>query len=314
MANSLIYTDPAVILPWQAQSYSANPPYRNSRLNYSNYGATSMFSTAGDLLRWSRELMHPRVLDPSVAAAMAHSATLSDGTVTNYRFGLIRRKVRGSDAILHGGSDAGFRTLLAVHPVEDVSIIILSNGSADVFSLHEALVGALVTGRPEPAEVPPIARSTLASLAGYYVSGWGPGFTLTFNGDTLERQIAGGPNQAARYFDDGTIRFAAPDTRLEPAAGGVLSQIGSSGPPVVFRRVEKAAVSAAGLAAFAGQYRSGELDQTVAVTVAGDRLQMTSLRQPEPQFLASADRNRFDFASGRLNFQQDAVGHVTGLA
>lgn len=313
MANSVIYTDPAVVLPGRAQSYSASPPYRNARLNYSNHGATSMFSTAGDLLLWSRELLHPRVLDASIVAMMARPTTLNDGTLSNYGFGLYGGKVRGSDAILHGGADAGFRTLLAVHPVEDVSIIILSNGSADTGSLHEALVGALVTGQPGSGEVPPPATATLPSMAGYYVSGWGPGFTLTVNGSTLERQIAAGPAQAARYFDDGTIRFTAPNARFKPAGAGVLHQISGNDPPVVFRRVEKATPSAAGLAALAGQYRSGELDQTVTIAVAGDRLQMSSMRQPEPRLLTAADHNHFDFASGRLKFQQDSAGRVVGF-
>lgn len=83
MNHSLIYTDAGKILPGRAQSYTAAAPFRHSRLNFSNYGATSMFSTAGDLLIWARELLHPRLLDPAIVAAMAQPTTLTDGTMSD---------------------------------------------------------------------------------------------------------------------------------------------------------------------------------------------------------------------------------------
>lgn len=313
MNHSLIYTDAGTILPDRAQSYTATAPFRNSRLNYSNYGATSMVSTAGDLLIWARELLHSRLLDPAIVAAMAQPTKLSDGTMSNYGFGLYRGIVRGKDTIMHRGSDAGFRTLLAVHPSEDATIIIFSNGSADVGIVHEALVEAFLSGLPETAETAPPPATVLQALAGYYVADWGPGFTLALAGQTIERRIADGPAQAARFFADGSIRFDAPEMRLRSAADGTLQQDSPYGPPVIFRRTDKSAVAAASLSAFLGRYRSDELDNTLDVTLADGQLQATTMRQPSALVLVGADRDTFDFSAGRVRFERDRKGRITGL-
>ena len=313
MNDSLIYVDAGAILPGRAQSYTATAPFRNSRLNYSNYGATSMFSTAGDLLIWARELLHPSLLDPAMVAAMAQPTTLSDGTISNYGFGLWRQDVRGRDTILHRGSDAGFRTLLAVHPADDARIVILSNGSADVSMLHEALVDAFLSREPATAETAPPPEAALRALAGYYVSDWGPGFTLAFNGLTLERRIADGPAKPARTFADGSIRFTDPEMRLQPGADGTLRLEAAYGPPVIFRRTETSVIPANTLGEFAGRYRSEELDQTFAISAESGQLQISSTRQPAPVALTGADKDSFDFAIGRIRFERGRDGRIEGL-
>lgn len=313
MNRSLIYTDAGTILPGRAQSYTAAAPFRNSRLNYSNYGATSMVSTAGDLLIWARELLHPRLLDPAIVAAMVQPTTLTDGTMSDYGFGLYRIDVRGKDTIMHRGSDAGFRTLLAIHPSEDASIIIFSNGSADVGIVHEALVETFLSGLPETAETAPPPDAVLQALTGYYVADWGPGFTLALAGQTLERRIADGPAQAARFFADGSMRFAAPEMRLRSAADGTLQQDSPYGPPVIFRRTEKSVIAAASLPDFVGRYRSEELDNTLDVTLADGQLKATTIRRPGALVLVDADRDTFDFSAGRARFERDRKGRITGL-
>jgi CubicO group peptidase (beta-lactamase class C family) len=310
MTSSLIYTDAGAIVPGRAQSYTPAAPFRNARLNYSNYGATSMFSTAGELLIWARELLHPRVLDSALVNAMAGATTLSDGTVSNYGMGLWLENVRGKAAIMHRGSDAGFRTLVAVHPGEDATIIILSNGSADVSPLHEALVEALLQGEPDTAEALQPSDAVLGALAGYYVSDWGPGMTLTFNGKALERQIAGTPAQAGRFFADGTFRFVAPEMRLRSGPNGTVLQENRYGPPVIFRRVASAPLPPPSLADFAGRYRSDELDQTLDFAIVEGQLQFSSMRQPQPTALVAVETDTFDFSVGRIHFARDEAGLV----
>jgi len=67
MNETLVYGDAAHLVPDRAMSYrfNRNGEVRQARLNYSNYGATSLQSTPRDLARWARELMHPPCSAPS---------------------------------------------------------------------------------------------------------------------------------------------------------------------------------------------------------------------------------------------------------
>lgn len=315
MTSSQVYDDAGVPVPGRAQSYSGGNgmPVRLSRLNYSNYGATSVFSTAADLFRWARELRNPRVLDAAIVSAMAQPTRLNDGSLSSYGLGLYQGRVRGSSAIMHSGSDAGFRTVLAIHPAEDTTIIVLSNGSADVSDLHGKLVEAFLGGAPEPATVAAPPTQDLVALAGYYVGPWGPGFELHLRDGLLERRRPGGPAQPATYLADRTIRFANPDMRLRPDGPDVLQLISSSDAPIAHRRTARELPSTQALQALAGRYRSEELDQSVSVGLSAAGLTMSSLRQPEPVQLVAASRDWFDFPQGRMHFERDGSGRVTGF-
>src|SRR5215469_1279972 len=63
MNSTLVYDDATEMMVNRAMSYSidAKGLVHLDRLNYSNYGATSLHTTTHDLLKWSRELLHPRV-------------------------------------------------------------------------------------------------------------------------------------------------------------------------------------------------------------------------------------------------------------
>ena len=315
MTKSLVYADAGVPIVNRAQSYTVDvgSGVRLSRLNFNNYGATSVFSTAGDLYRWSRELLHPHVLDASIVAAMIKPTRLSDGTISKYGLGLYRTQTRGHDTISHGGSDAGFRALIAVHPLDDAAIIVLSNGSADVVGLHEKLVDAFLNETPSVDEIAAPDGETLTPLTGYYVSSWGPGFELALREGKLERQVAGGPAQPAIFEKKGTFRFINPAMRLAPVSVGVLQQVSSSDPPVEFHRTVRVTPSADELQSLVGRYRSEELDHTVSILLRAGRAEMSSARQPEPVALFPADQDRFDTGNGRIRIERDVAGHVTGF-
>ena len=306
MKSSLIYDNAAELIPGRAQSYGLSRAgvVGLRRLNFSNYGATSMFTTAADLLKWSREILHPRVFKPALIASLHEPTRLLDGTPSNYGLGMYRSKVRDHTSIMHGGSDAGFRALMASHPDQDVSMIILSNGSADVGRLHEGLVDVYLNEQRKPDPVVQPTANQLARLAGYYASGWGAGLELKVEGNDLVR-AAGAPPGRATFRLDGTIEFSAPTMRLKVLGSGsgpalALKDRPISGPPVRYDRVEKVAVSRTDLMALAGRYRSPELDITYELAVADDALTLSSLQSPNPVPLTSIGRNWFDLPGARL--------------
>jgi CubicO group peptidase (beta-lactamase class C family) len=97
---------------------SAYEPRRGGGLKISipvfdTYGATSLFTTAGDLLKWQRSLVEARVGGRDFVDALMISGRLNDGKDTGYGFGLSTRKWRGITEVGHAGADAGYRAHLA---------------------------------------------------------------------------------------------------------------------------------------------------------------------------------------------------------
>lgn len=318
MTNSLIYDNAAEIVPGRANSYAVSPTgtVLHRRLNYSNFGATSMITTAADLDKWAQELRAPKLFDPAFIQSLHAPLRLKDGTLSNYGLGLYKDPVRGRLAIMHGGADAGFRTLFATYPAEDASIIILTNGSADMTPLHEGLVDIFLNdGAAPPPTVQP-KPAELARLVGYYSSGWGPGLELKLQDGKLVR--SGASTAPASFRKDGLIEFTGPVTRFRIAksAGGqvtALDELPTAGTPVRYERLKRKPVAAAELPAFAGRYRSEELDTTYRLVVAGEGLALTSLQFTDPIQLTSVGADRFDFPMGRILFSRGADGKPNGF-
>jgi CubicO group peptidase (beta-lactamase class C family) len=264
MRDTLVYGDASRLLRDRAMSYRLEDDgtVRLARLNYSNYGATSLNTTPRDLANWTRELLHPSVFPADLIAAMTTPGKLRDGTPMNYGFGIVRDTLWGRPALTHGGADAGYRALCDSYPGDDASVIVLSNGQADVGAIGRALADAFLPAAAP--EVEPIAPSTatLERLAGYYVCGWGPGLTLSVVGEKLIART-GGAGVETTFLANGDFYVYSPTHAFSPGPDGGLSEAqGVGGVPVLHRRATRVEPSAAELAALAGRYRCDEIDST----------------------------------------------------
>lgn len=315
MNDTLVYDDATQPLLDRAQSYDVDGAgrVRLSRLNFSNHGATSVFTTLGDLHLWSRELLDPKVIDPTIPEEMARTTRLPDGSVSPYGLGLNRVSLRGHDVTMHTGSDAGFRALFAIHPQKDATIVILSNGSDDVSALHEMLVDAFLSERIQTDVIPSPPLARLTALQGYYLSTWGPGFELRLEDGKLARRVGDGGTQIATYHVDGTFRFPSPVMRLKAVGKGLLQDNPVIGPPVVYRLLPRAAPSPSALLAATGRYRSSELDTTLSVVLEGDQLMISSLRSPRRKRLVPTEAGGYDLPWAHVRFVADGAGKAEEL-
>jgi CubicO group peptidase (beta-lactamase class C family) len=314
MSDTLVYGDAARLLPDRAMSYrfNARRELRLARLNYSNYGATSLQSTPRDLAKWAGELLHPHVFGRDLIARMTSPGTLRDGTPLNYGFGIMRDVLAGRPALTHAGGDAGYRAAFDCFPDDDASVIVLSNGQADVGAIARALADAFLSPAPAPQPVAP-DPATLAGLAGYFVSGWGPGLALQATDGKLTAGGAGAPSVEAKFLPNGDFYFNAPAYRFSPSAGGDLAETqGVGGLQLLHRRVDRVAPAATELAALAGRYRSDEIDSTYDVAVDEGGLVLSCLRF-QPLKLVPADRDAFDGPWVRLSVLRDAAGAPAGF-
>jgi CubicO group peptidase (beta-lactamase class C family) len=320
MSGTLVYDDASELVPGRAMSYSTAPDgkARLVRLNYSNYGATSLHSTPRDLLRWSQEQLHPSVIDPAVLKAMRTPGKLADGTPITYGLGIDTLDIAGRKAFGHGGSDAGFRAYIASFPAEDASIVIMSNGAADVFDLTWKLTDIFLNGgeggfRRAAAEAPD--AQALGRFPGWYTNDRAPAFELAVRDGQLVR-VGAGADGMARFTKGGGFFFgrSTAEYRLAPN-GRDLVVTGGPGGPQAFRRLERATPTPEALAALAGDYRSEELDTTYRLAVRNGLLEMSSLRTP-PVFLTPLDADRFEsplYYGAVVRVVRDAKGQPSAL-
>jgi CubicO group peptidase (beta-lactamase class C family) len=241
--------------------------------NYDTYGATSLFSTVGDLLKWQANMTRPTVGDAAFFAEMQRLPTLTNGDTSAYGLGLAAERYRGVPIVGHGGADAGYRTWLGRYPENGLDIVVLCNASssnpsalarsvADVF-LPASVAASTVAPMPAPVAVAP---EVLRSLSGTYVNAKSGAVNyIGLRGDTL---IAG-RTSGTPFVPIGGRRFrVGTQGDVEFLPDGTMRQYASGWParaPEVWRRVEEVRPTAAELAAYAGTYVSEELGATYTV-------------------------------------------------
>jgi CubicO group peptidase (beta-lactamase class C family) len=124
--------DPTIIVPGRATGYA----YWSGVLHpgvyvgktFGRYGDTALLSTAGDLVRFAAELMHPRLLSPALLHAMETRTLLPDGAQTFYGMGIFPGDVRGEPMLVHGGSFiAGYTAYLLALPTRGLAVTVATN-------------------------------------------------------------------------------------------------------------------------------------------------------------------------------------------
>ena len=244
-------------------------------------GATSLFTTVGDLLAWEGNFARPVVGTAPMFKEMMARATVANGDTTAYGLGIATELYRGTWVIGHGGADAGYRSWSGRATEHGLAVVVLCNGStANPTGLALAVIDVLVGARL--AAVPPHARATttltaeqLAPFAGVYanpVTG-GPMF-ITLRRDTLVVGRINGP--ALLPVGPNRFRLAGQPGELEFTDGAVTQTFAGwpARAPVTAKRVASAVPrpSRADLEKYAGSYYSEELGATYTVSATDSTL------------------------------------------
>ena len=133
MTSTHFHDDHQFVVPDRAYSYGNDTQrggFRKSVLSYANVGATSLFTTVGDLAKWSDNLDNGTVGGERVIEQVLSRAVLNSGDTVGYAFGLGIGTYRGLPTVSHTGGDAGFRSVLMKFPEQDFAVAILSNHGA----------------------------------------------------------------------------------------------------------------------------------------------------------------------------------------
>ncbi len=134
--------------PIKNRVYGYSSSFENTDHHYLNgiVGDGGIYSTLGDMFKWDQGLYNVKLVKKSTMAEALTPYKLNDGSTSDYGFGW--RLFRGTkpDVIEHGGSWAGFRTLIRRDLKNQNAIILLSNKSGGVEKIKSAIDKILLTG------------------------------------------------------------------------------------------------------------------------------------------------------------------------
>jgi CubicO group peptidase (beta-lactamase class C family) len=128
MTRTHFHDDHEMVVKNRAYSYQPDrDTFKLAALNYANVGATSLFTTAEDLVKWAHNFEEPKVGDRALIERMETPGILENGEKFNYGCGLMVGDYRGLRIVGHSGADAGYRSNIAMFPDEKFTVVVLAN-------------------------------------------------------------------------------------------------------------------------------------------------------------------------------------------
>jgi CubicO group peptidase (beta-lactamase class C family) len=331
MTHTHFHLDLHQIVKDRAYSYvPAKSGYDNAPLNYANVGATSLFTTAGDLVKWLDNFREPKVGGAAAVARLQEECVLSDGSKPGYGLGVGLGPYRGLRTVSHGGADAGYRSYVLWFPDQELGVAVVSNlGNFNPGQPANQVAALYLSDKmtPEPPARPKPAEITrkFVTLEPAALEPYAGTYPLPKIGQTLEATMADGklwtvpPNRPRMELQPlgPTHFYVAPisaDVEFTPQpAGGMSVKITQPGGVTLGERMPP--LTPQELAEYAGVYWSEELETQYAILAREGRLFALHSHHGEipitpfakDQFMAS----RFFFQE--VKFIRDDAGKVTAF-
>jgi hypothetical protein len=252
----------------------------NSVLSYSTVGATSLFTTVEDEMKWLNNYETAEVGGQKAIDQMYEQAVLNNGQKIGYAFALNIDDHNGYKQIGHGGADAGYRTFAVRYPEEKLGVVVFSNlGSfqpwekagkiADIFlpeKKSEAKKDSIIGIELDPTIFAAYAGTyafdegrtctVYVDSGKYYAKFWGPEVITPINDSTFG-------------FWDGYAKIVFSKRVNGKAQAFTLQMPNESN---TYKRYDAVTLSAADRAKYVGVYESEELDTRYEVVIVNDQL------------------------------------------
>jgi CubicO group peptidase (beta-lactamase class C family) len=221
MRHTHVHDDHERVVRNRAYSYrpgQGGAGWRTAVLSYANQGATSLFTTAGDLARWLHNYETARVGGSAAIAQMRERGVLNSGDTIPYAFAITRGAYRGRTTWGHSGSDAGFRAYAVHFPDERLGIVVLSNAANASPQRLAMQVADIFLGLPEATAQPALQQAGQQQPQQRTVWEPGPEQLRAYTGDYYSPEL--GVIYTVVLRDDALFatHHRLADTRLGPAA------------------------------------------------------------------------------------------------
>jgi CubicO group peptidase (beta-lactamase class C family) len=323
MRDTHIQEDHRMIVRRRTSAYEPGPE-GGLRINIPNWdlsGATNLFTTAGDLLKWERNLVDGRVGGKALVDGMQVPGHLNDGSATDYGFGLLIEPYRGVRTINHSGGDAGYRAEVVRFPDHDLAIVTLCNlGTINPRILNRKVAQIVLGPRVFESLAPTlsITRAGMEKLVGTY---WNASTEEVWRILIVDgRLMTGASPDALVALGDGRFRLGEQTAELKFSVSktAVTLEVGGVPPmlkPATFTRVTAPTYSDIDLQAYAGKYRNDDLAANFTITMTPAQHLSLSRSKFEPQTLDPVTLDVFtNRVLGTVKFVRAPSGEVIGLA
>ena len=327
MKDTGIYVN-ATPPPGAALGYAVNDGKATPALDWDMSwagGAGAIYSTVGDLFRWTEALHGGRVVNAESLKAMTTPNPLPAGVDgLNYGFGLVVSEVQRLPTIWHNGGLHGWSSNLMWLPQQHMTFVALGNALPSAPGLAPAVVthdmpkhflAAEIAGLPPLAEDKSVDPKTYAAYVGRY-DYEGAIMTVTVENDRLFSRLTGQerfeifPRAKDEFFwkvADASVRFIRDDKGEVVAAQHTQNGISFRAPRLGEDGVH---LTPEQLDAFVGQYQYGLF---AVLTVKRDDQQLFAQLTGQPQFPifpTAADNFEWRVVKASVRFVRGEDGKV----
>ncbi len=321
MSHTLFYDDHTLVMPGRVAAYDPGP-HDTFRVDWSTtydiVGSGGLMSTLDDLLLWDRNFYANRLGKGTLTRELQTPGVLNNGNTISYAMGLDLGNYRGLRIVEHSGALFGYRTVLLRFPEQKFTVICLCNVAnavpenlarrvVDLYLADKLQVGASAVARagngnfPDPAE---FAGKYLDPRTHLMYSFTASNGNLMAWGGVLRRI------NANQFYDLGSNVIT-----FEPSQGSMKARLDLKGETYFSgSRIRELRLGEPALAAYAGQFRSTELEATYSLSLVQGALILRNRDNP-PQNLTPVAQDEFEAGDfGRLVFKRGSDGRVSGFS
>jgi CubicO group peptidase (beta-lactamase class C family) len=330
MTTTHFHDDHEVVVRNRAYAYApaSTGLFKLTALNYSNVGATSLFTTAEDMAKWAMNFEDQKVGGKAVIEQMLEQGVLNNGNKIGYAFGLQIGKYKGYPIVEHGGADAGYRSHIIRFPEQRMAIIVHSNHAmaapgdlarkvADVFLPDKSVSDAIKPAPIQRAEIK-VSPAILDRYVGTYDLGGVLTAEIIKENDQLMAVVQG---QKLELFPESETKFflKVMDAQVEfqKDEKGQFTQVTGYQNSQVLKgkRIVPASSAPKDLSEYAGDYYSEELGTTYTIVLMDGKLIAQHRRNSDIPLTAKI---KDAFTGGawffsNVTFTRDKENHIDGL-
>ncbi|KIC95780.1 serine hydrolase domain-containing protein [Flavihumibacter solisilvae] len=332
MTATHFHDDNTEIVKNRSYSYDqvGNDRYENSPLNYSNAGATSLFTNIPDLGKWVMNFYRYKVGDQRDISLLTTRGKLNNGKELNYALGISVDTYKGWRQYSHSGGDAGYRTYLAVLPDLQMGFMVFGNlgdfdAGGSTYAMMDLLVKDTATKKAAAAAKP---RDSIAAMlrdtnstrkyVGSYIGDDGLSLSFEIRNRRLYYQVYGETNFLIRENLDTFSIAPYPDIRFAFAVNGKDTLVDIIFPDKLMKLkkyVQASKVSDDILKQYTGLYYSPELDCKYGISLKDNKLFLTNSKYSDSE-LTLINSDHLTSGSWYMNHLQvlrDATNKITGF-
>lgn len=323
MSHTRFFDDKSVVVAGRVPAYepgSAGSFKVNWSTNFDAVGDGGLMSSVDDLLLWDKNFYDNRLGKGTLLKEMQTRGTLKNGKQIDYALGLEISHYRGLPIVEHGGALFGYRTEILRFPEQRFSVICLCNlSSANPGALSRGVADIYLKTALAPAPAHPTEKTAQMS-PGSEAHAFEGKYENPQDHSALQFSVAGNTLQVygMSLKPLGPNRFVTPlgpTVSFETMKGKTKVKL-ENDDKIMFEgtRVEELHLGEPALRAYAGEYKSTELDATYKLVIENGALTLHSGWNP-PVKLEPLVPDEFIIGQmGTAVFHRDGAKHVSGLS